>query len=172
VSSEGERWLRQSMNAPTLGFGMKRGQRIYLDVCCVSRPFDDQGQLRVHLETVAVESILLQAHRAECFWVGSDALMYEAANLTDMDRRARIGELLEGVREWVRVGSKERDRVVALMEMGFKPLDALHVACGETGKVDALLTTDDRLLKLAVRRAALLRVRVVNPLRWMEEQMR
>jgi len=32
--------------------------RIYLDVCCLNRPFDDQTQERIHLESEAVLIIL------------------------------------------------------------------------------------------------------------------
>ena len=31
---------------------------VYLDVCAISRPFDDQGYLRIKLETDAVNMIL------------------------------------------------------------------------------------------------------------------
>ena len=41
------------MNGPILGFEMKRGKRIYLDVCCLNRPFDDQSQDRVRLDAEA-----------------------------------------------------------------------------------------------------------------------
>ena len=55
--------------------------------------------------------------------------------------------------------------------LGFKPLDALHIACAETAGADVLLTTDDRLLRRAERQAGDLDVAVANPLRWLEEQI-
>lgn len=36
----------------------KRAKPIYLDVCALSRPFDDQTFLRIRLETEAVNLIL------------------------------------------------------------------------------------------------------------------
>jgi hypothetical protein len=33
-------------------------KRIYLDVCALCRPFDDQAQIRIRLETEAVQLIL------------------------------------------------------------------------------------------------------------------
>lgn len=33
-------------------------KRIYLDVCALCRPFDDQTQIRIRLETGAVQLIL------------------------------------------------------------------------------------------------------------------
>lgn len=32
-----------------------RQLRLYLDVCCLQRPFDDQRQVRIHLEAEAVK---------------------------------------------------------------------------------------------------------------------
>lgn len=32
--------------------------RVYLDICCLKRPFDDQSQPRIHLEAEAVLALL------------------------------------------------------------------------------------------------------------------
>jgi predicted nucleic acid-binding protein len=124
------------------------------------------------LETEAVETILFHAELGDWYWVGSEAMVYEIANLADFERRGRVLELLGGVREWIRTDAIERHRVEALMALGFKPLDAMHVASGESAEVEVVLTTDDRLLRTAQRRAGELSVRVANPLRWLEEQIR
>ncbi|MDF2439948.1 MAG: hypothetical protein JWN98_932 [Abditibacteriota bacterium] len=39
--------------------------KIYLDVCCLKRPFDDQGQDRIHLESEAVLLILAHVEAGE-----------------------------------------------------------------------------------------------------------
>jgi predicted nucleic acid-binding protein len=109
--------------------------------------------------------------QGDWLWVGSEAVMYEVTNLADAERRGRIVELLNDVKEWVRATDRERSRVVRLMALGFKPLDALHVACAESAGAEVLLTTDDRLLRSALRHAEDLSVRVANPLRWLEEQI-
>ena len=150
---------------------MKHVRRIYLDVCSLNRPFDDQAQVRVRLETEAVETILLRFEEGDWLWVGSEALMYEVRNLTDVERRGRIIELMSGVREWAPTTDRESGRVVQLMTWGLKPLDALHIACAETAGAEVMLTTDDRLLRTAQRHARDLGVPVANPLRWLEEQI-
>jgi len=151
---------------------MRRGCRIYLDVCCLNRPFDDQGQERIHLETEAIETVILHAECRDWVWVGSDAILYEIENLTDFERQGRVLDLLSGVREWVRADEAQERRAEALMAIGCKPLDALHVACAEAAEVEVVLTTDDRLLRTAERHATKLKVRVSNPLRWLEEKIR
>ena len=39
--------------------------RIYLDVCCLNRPFDDQNQPRIRLESEAILIILAQYEREQ-----------------------------------------------------------------------------------------------------------
>jgi len=39
---------------------MSQSYRIYLDACCLNRPFDDQTQPRIELETQAILTILRQ----------------------------------------------------------------------------------------------------------------
>jgi predicted nucleic acid-binding protein len=72
---------------------------------------------------------------------------------------------------FVRVGPGELDRMDELTSIGFKSMDALHAACAESGGCDVLLTTDDKFLNRARRLQARLRVRVENPLVWMQEQL-
>ena len=37
--------------------------RIYLDVCCLNRPFDDQSQPRIRLESETILIILAQCEQ-------------------------------------------------------------------------------------------------------------
>jgi len=60
-------------------------------------------------------------------------------------------------------------RAQELERLGFKALDALHVACAEAGGADVLLTVDDRMLAKAQGLKNKLRVRVENPILWMME---
>jgi len=45
--------------------------KIYLDVCCLNRPFDDQTQARIRLEAEAVLIILAQCETGHWEWIGS-----------------------------------------------------------------------------------------------------
>jgi predicted nucleic acid-binding protein len=53
-------------------------------------------------------------------------------------------------------------RTSELMGLGFRNFDALHVACAELAGADVFATTDDRLLRLAVRHGTVLRVRITD----------
>ena len=52
---------------------------------------------------------------------------------------------------------------------GFGTYDALHIACAEQGEAELFLTTDDKLLKLASRHQQDLKIRIINPLHWLQE---
>ena len=45
--------------------------RVYLDMCCLKRPFDDQSQPRIHLESEAVLALLGAAGEKVEFLRGS-----------------------------------------------------------------------------------------------------
>jgi len=145
--------------------------KIYLDVCCLNRPFDDQTQERVHLETEAIEFILLRFEKGDWRWVGSEAVIYEVNHVTNMDRRFNIFRLMSLIQESRSVNERNIARSDQLIDLGFKALDALHIACAEDTKADVFLTTDDRLQKTAMRNTKILEVRVANPLTWLEEQI-
>ena len=80
--------------------------------------------------------------------------------------------LLSGfIQENIEIGDKEAKRADELQKEGFQLFDALHIACAESAKADVFLSTDDRLLKLAKKLSKLLRIRVENPLVWVEEMI-
>ena len=141
--------------------------RIYLDVCCLGRPFDDQAQDRVHMEAEAVARILARVDNGEVTWVASDQVLSEVNLIPDALKRRNILKLIIGASETICVCEDIAMRARTLADLGFGVMDALHLACAETAEVDAFLTTDDRLEKLALRSG--LRVRVMNPWSWLEE---
>ena len=71
-------------------------KRIYLDVCCLNRPFDDQSQARVRLEGQAVLAILDRVSEGKWEWVSSDAVDLEIGKAPDKARSDRV-RLLTGV---------------------------------------------------------------------------
>ncbi len=115
--------------------------------------------------------ILGRIENGEWIWIGSEVLMDEIEQMPDTQRLSRI-KLLSGlVQNIVEIGEKEIERAEQLQDEGFHVFDALHIACAESAKVDAFLSRDDRLLKLAERVSKRLHVRVENPLAWVEEMI-
>ncbi len=145
--------------------------KVYLDTCCLNRPFDDQTQERVRLEAEAVLAILSRIEKGEWDWVGSEVLMDEIEETPDTQKLSRAKLLSGFIQENVEVGEKEARRAKELQKEGFQLFDALHIACAENSKADVFLSTDDRLLKLAKKVSKRLKIRVVNPLVWVEEMI-
>ena len=48
-------------------------------------------------------------------------------------------------------------------------MDALHLACAESGSADVLLTTDDKLRNKARSVQTQLNIEVDNPLEWLQK---
>jgi len=145
---------------------------IYLDVCCLNRPFDDQTQDRIHLEAEAILSILNHSQTAGWSVIGSDAIDYEISKMPDNDKLLMVQILSTMHDAHVKVDAGVERRAVELKRAGLKSLDALHVACAEKGKADILLTTDDDLLSKALKNQRTLKVKVENPLRWVMEVLK
>jgi hypothetical protein len=143
--------------------------KIYLDVCCLNRPFDDQSQARIRLESEAVEIILCHIQNQEHNWIASDAVEYEAAVIPDLDRRNRVLDLVAYAHESVAPDEEDFNRARHLNDMGFKEMDSLHIACAEKAKCDVLLTTDDKMIRVYERHADDLQIQITNPLTWLNE---
>lgn len=144
--------------------------RIYLDACCFNRPFDDPSFDRNHLEAEAVVAILAHVQQSQWLLVGSNVLERELKAGPDIERREAVLGMLAAQSESIEVGQAEYDRSEVLVRFGFRRVDSLHIACAESARCDAMLTTDDQLLRKAAKYSARLRVDVRNPVDWLLEQ--
>jgi len=143
--------------------------RIYLDVCCLNRPFDDQSQDRIHLEAEAILSIIKFVEKGQWTLVNSDGILYEINKIPDSERKKKVEIIISRANEHVRLEEKILERAKRLQKLGSKSLDALHVACAESAKVDIFLTTDDKLLRILRQHSDEIDVRADNPLVWIKE---
>lgn len=143
--------------------------KLYSDVSCLDRPFDDQSQTRIRLEAAAVASILEGVERGEWRHVSSGAAVVEINAMSDVERRERVRLFLPG-KEDILVLTPAIDRRGAELErLGFKAADALHAAAAEAAGADVLLSGDDRFCRSGARYRKRLRVRIANPLGWLKE---
>jgi predicted nucleic acid-binding protein len=125
-----------------------------------NRPFDDQTQIQVRLESEAKLYIQdkIKSKAIELIW--SYILEIENSQNPHDERRVVI-------QKWKSLSTikiVENSKILAnanqLLEFGIKPKDALHVASAVEGKADCFLTTDDKLLS-AINRSNL--IKVLNP---------
>ena len=140
--------------------------RIYLDVCCLNRSLDDLSQDRVRLEAEAVLSIYSNCREGLWLLIRSDALDAEISRTPDSRRREQVSLALAIAQIQVPLDPAIRQRAAYLTQLGFKSFDAVHLATAEVA-ADVLLTTDDRLLRRAMRCQQQLGVKVANPVSWL-----
>ena len=146
--------------------------KIYLDVCCLNRPFDDQTQDRIHLEAEAILAVLNYSRMSGWSVIGSDAIDFEIGRMPDHDKRLKV-QILSTLHDvYVKVDAGVERRSMELKQVGLKALDALHVSCAERAKAEVFLTTDDHLLSKALQNRKILKVRIENPLRWVTEVLK
>jgi predicted nucleic acid-binding protein len=133
--------------------------KIYLDTSAYNRPFDDQTQPKIFLESQAV-AIILQMIETELFkLVSSSVLEYEnsrnpySIKQEAMNRSLKTAQLRQEVNEPI------QQRAEQLEHNGLKAIDALHVACAEAVGSDWFITCDKRL----INRCSGLTMKVVNP---------
>ena len=145
--------------------------KIYLDVCCLNRPFDDQSQDRIHLEAEAILTILKHVDEGRWKLVSSDTVVYEIKKTTNDQRKERLLSINNRVEIYVTVDKRIFDRSSVIKEIGFTTYDAMHIACAEFAQVDVFLSTDDKLVNLALKNKDQLLVAVRNPLLWLQEEL-
>jgi len=145
--------------------------KIYLDVCCLNRPFDDQTQTRIHLESEAIVSILQRVEDDEWQLISSDAVAYEIQKTPNEERQERLWSLESRATMRVEITGSILQRAEEVEKLGFKTYDALHLSFAESAEVDVFLSTDDKLLNQAQRFKKEINLAVANPLSWLQEVM-
>ena len=136
--------------------------RIYLETCSLQRPLDNKAQLRIAFEAEAVLGLLALCGSEDVELLSSDVLLFEIERNPNLTRQEYALEALATARAFVALDSLVEERAGELHRLGFKPLDALHLASAEAGQADFLSTCDDRFLRRA-RASQGLRTRVVSP---------
>jgi len=143
--------------------------RVYLDTCCLGRPFDDQSDDIVRLETEALALILQRIQNGEWTWVVSDVLFRENSRDSQVDRRQDVRSLLELGSVRIHIELNDLARAAELHRLGFSVYDLFHLVAAEKAHCDVLLTTDVKLVRRAARVGNRVRVKVRNPITWLTE---
>ncbi|NQT69366.1 MAG: PIN domain protein [Desulfobacteraceae bacterium] len=142
--------------------------KIYLDNCCFNRPFDDQKQLRIKLETEAkldIQERIVQG-KLELAW----------SYILDLENEVNPFEQRKlAITDWKVHSCVDTDRTKEILgiaerfeRMGVRNKDALHLACAVVMKCDYLLTTDDQFVKKA---SGITEIKVTDPVSFIREEI-
>jgi predicted nucleic acid-binding protein len=135
--------------------------RIYLDNCCLNRPFDDQLKMRIRLEAEAVLFVQgkVAAHEIEMAW--SYIIDYENSLNPFDEKQSAINDL----KIFAAIDTDETANILKnaflIQNFGLKTFDALHIACAIETRCDYFLTTDDSILK---KLGEFDRIKIINPI--------
>lgn len=139
--------------------------KIYLDNCCYNRPFDDQNQIKIHLEAQAKLYIQAQIREGIYDLVWSYILDYENGKNPYEERRLAIAP-------WKTIASfcilEETEEILltaeSLTSKGIKTYDALHISCAMAAHCEYYITTDKKLLNAQVTG-----IKIVSPIVFVNE---
>ncbi len=143
--------------------------KVYLDVCCWNRPFDDQTQEKIHLETEAI-LIILSSDRWEL--IGSDIIDFEISKIPDKERKKKVELLGQKVLKKQKITADLIKRAKNIEQKEIKPLDALHIASAESFKSDYMITTDvDIVKKYQNNKDFFTKIKICNPILFLTEEL-
>lgn len=111
--------------------------------------------------------ILEKCQSDEWTLIRSEVLDAEIEKTPDRDKMEAVVASMKIVKTKVAIDESITQRAKELMKLNFQLYDAFHIACAETCKADVMLTTDDRLLRRALRFSNVLQVAVENPVIWL-----
>ncbi len=141
--------------------------RIYLDMCCLQRPMDDQTHLRIHIEAEAILGILAWCEAGHADLLNSVALSYEVDHNPHPARKAFAEETLSKSNFMLQASDSVERRARTYGSHGIKVLDALHLACAVEAQANYFCTCDDRFLRRA-KQIDTEQTKVVSPLELIE----
>ena len=140
--------------------------KIYLDNCCFNRPFDDQSQLRILLESEAKLRIQENIRSGIFELVWSYILDYENSQNPFRERREQIIKWRGYSNEDIEESEEILNIASVIMKHGIKKLDSLHLACAIKANTDYFLTTDDGVIKKAKH---IKNIQIVDPIGFIKE---
>ena len=142
-------------------------ESLYLDNCCFNRPFDDQTQTKIKVETLAKLAIQKQIIEGRYRLIWSYILQHENRENPFIIKRENTSKWQE-VAHILVGGDDMTSYLIGFYEaMGVKPKDAAHLACATYAKADYFITTDRGLTK---KQNLIKKIRIVNPVDFIAEK--
>ena len=140
--------------------------KIYLDNCCFNRPFDDQSQLRIRLESEAKLKIQEDIRSGLHQLIWSYILDYENSKNPFQERLEQIARWRSYSEVDIEEDAEIVDIATRVSQHGIKKMDSLHLACAIKAKADYFLTTDDEITKKDI---LIQGIRIIDPIGFIKE---
>ena len=133
--------------------------KIYLDNCSYNRPFDDQSQIRIRLETESKLYIQsgIRTKRYSLAW--SYMLDYENNDNPYEEKRNAVAPWKEVADDYCPSSEDVFSLGDEIMKHGIKSKDALHLACAIISGCEYFISTDKKLTNKTIAN-----IKIVNPI--------
>jgi predicted nucleic acid-binding protein len=135
--------------------------KVYLDNCCYNRPFDEQNQKLIILETEAKLFIQEKIRNGAYSLVWSFMLDSENDENPSEEKREVIKPWKNVAEEYCAASPDVLERAKEYMGIGLTHKDAIHLACAVKHKCDYLITTDRRFNN---KNSLVKEIKIVNPM--------
>ena len=132
--------------------------RVYLDNCAYNRPFDDQRNIIIRIETEAKLAIQQMIKDKALTLIWSDVLDYENNDNPFEERRIKIAEWESLASDIVYMNDEIIGRARIYMALGLRQKDAAHLSCAVYGKVNYFITVDRKILNKTIKD-----ITIINP---------
>jgi predicted nucleic acid-binding protein len=142
--------------------------KLYLDMCVWKRPFDDQSDDRIWIESQAVIRIFNLAYSGDIQIFVSMALTLENDHNPKAWRRYRVAALMASFGRPMPLTNAILRRAYDIRALGFMDMDALHLAFAEHFKATYFVTTDDMIFK----RQGTVKTKIINPVDLLKEHIK
>ncbi len=141
--------------------------RVYLDVCCYCRPFDNKTHERISLEVDAVLAILDLCKNGKHTLIGSVVIDEEISYILEYERKTAVSNYIELIQEYIPIDSDIISQANVFEQLGMHLFDALHCACARIAHA-TFLTTDDHIINI-ISKNPQSGFYVSNPVNWLME---
>jgi hypothetical protein len=139
--------------------------KLYLDMCVWKRPFDDQSNDRIWIESQAIMRIFDLTHVGDMQIFISMALVLENERNPKAWRKHRVATLMTSFGRPMPLTEAVLVRALDIRGLGFMDMDALHLAFAENLKLDYFVTCDDAILG----KQDSVKIAIINPVDLLKE---
>lgn len=151
--------------------------KIYFDMNIYNRIFDDQAQIRIRFESIAVDILfeLIEKEHYTLLW--SFILEYENSRNPYADRKSYIKSISTLCRQVIKPHLDIRMLAENITKKSNAlEKDALHLACAVYSNCDYFITCDDKLIRTINRNQADLKeiigdIKLYNPIDFLRKEM-
>ena len=151
--------------------------KIYFDMNIYNRVFDDQTQMRIRFESMAIDILfeLIEKKKYELVW--SFVLEYENSRNPFLERKLNIISISTLCNEVIQPNDRIKEIAKDIvMKSNAKDKDALHLASAVYGGCKYFITCDDKFIKTIDGNGDNLKdiikdVKLYNPIDFLRKEM-